>query len=230
MNWTPALATALASADTSLCFLGGGYEIIGEGQIRWPGERPGPGWHGHGWLRVRRSVLLGGRLCRVELSKHRWMEVDTGRTCHSRPPDEVPMSRYCALVMVLELLCWLTSPHGVERYKAPFPGLESLIDRRSVQRWLARALKRSMESQQAARRALIEKNEPRPFEKLFPGGLSPPDTLLRRPWRAPNAVVELWRGLTILVIGAARAGFRTSILLAEARGRHTPAENPWLIG
>ena len=230
MDWAPAITAALGNADTSLCFMGGGYEVLDAEHVRWPGERPGPGWHGHGWLRVRRWVLLRGCLRRVELAKHRWLEVATGRTCHSRPPDEVPMSRYCALVMVLELLCWLTSPRGVEHYEAPFPDLEGRIDRRTVQRWLSRASERSMQSQQAARRALIEKNEPRPVERLFPGGLSPPATLLRRRWRAPNAVVELWRGLTILVLGAERGGFRTSILLAEARGRHTPDENPWLIG
>ena len=140
------------------------------------------------------------------------------------------MSRYCALVMVLELLCWLTSPRGVEHYEAPFPDLEGRIDRRTVQRWLSRASERSMQSQQAARRALIEKNEPRPFERLFPGGLSPPATLLCRHWKARDAVEGLWRGLIILVVGAARWGTRTSILLAEARGRHTPDENPWLIG
>ena len=227
MNWTSAIVESLKYADTSLCYLGCGY-VLHDGHVWWYGERPGPGWHGHGWLRIRRWVLLGGRLRRVELFKHRWREVSTGRTCHSRPPDDVPLARYCSLVMVLELLCWLTST-GVERYDSAFSDL-SRIDRRTVQRWLSRAQQRAMQTQQAVRKALIEKNEPRPFERLFPGGLSPPASMLLRRWKDPLAVQRLWRGLVILVVGAARCETETSILLAEARRRHTPNENPWLIG
>ena len=227
MNWPQAIAESLKHADTSLCYLGCGY-VLYDGHVWWPGERPGPGWHGHGWLCVWRWVLLKGRLQRIRLFKHRWLEVATGRTCHSRPPDEVPLTRYCSLVMVLELLCWLTNG-GLERYVSAFPDL-GRVDRRTVQRWLSRAQKRAMQTQQAARRALIEKNEPRPFERLFPGGLSPPVSLLLRRWKDPLAVQTLWRGLTILVVGAARSETETSILLAEARRRHTRNENPWLIG
>ncbi len=230
MDWVQAITEALSNADTSLCFVDPRFGIEGEDAFVWPGERPGEGWRGHGYLRIQRWALWKGRLRRIRLAKHRWLEVATGRTVHSRPPDEVPMGRYCALVMALQLLLWLTGAAGVQCCEPPFEDLHGRIDPRTLQRWLSRAQERSMESQQAVRRALIERDEPRPVERLFPGGLPPPAPMLRRRWKDPDAVGRLWRGLTILVVGAARGGFATSILLAEARGRCAPDENPWLIG
>ena len=63
MDWAHVIA-ALVSADSNLCFLGCGHEMLDNEHVRWPGERPGSGW-----LRVWRWVLLRGRLLCIELPR-----------------------------------------------------------------------------------------------------------------------------------------------------------------
>jgi len=51
----------------------------------------------------------------------------------------------------------------------------------------------------------------------FPGGLSPPEGLLGRPWQDREAIVTLWRGFALLLGGADVLGVPLIALLAEAR-------------
>ena len=83
------------------------------------------------------------------------------------------------------------------------PGIESAVSPRTAQRYLARLLPGALRFQQVIRKAVIERCEPRPLEQLFPSGLSPLESLLRRHWRAPNSVSRLWQGLKVLVGAAA---------------------------
>jgi len=92
---------------------------------------------------------------------------------------------------------------------------------RTVQRWLRQLGVQALEIQQAIRSALIERCEPRPVEHLFPGGLSPPESLARRPWREPDSVATLHRALTMLFVGVIELDLPTAVLLAEARGGMT---------
>ena len=88
MDWAQAITEALSNADTSLCFVDPRFGIEGKDTFVWAGERPGEGWRGHGYLRIWRWALWRGQPWRIRLAKHRWLDVTTRRTVHSRPPDE----------------------------------------------------------------------------------------------------------------------------------------------
>lgn len=175
--------------------------------------------HAHGSFPRRMWVLDRGHLRRVRLHKARWLDPVTGRTCHSRPPDDLPRLHTCLLVVALKLWSWLDGGRGVQHPREVIGALEDRPVPRTVQRWLARAQPYAMEIQQAVRLAIIERSEPRPVETLFPGGLSPPGHVVRRPWRDPPALDKLWRALAMLLGGALGLCIPAAVLLAEARGR-----------
>ncbi len=204
---------------SSLAFETDVYEHRSDGSLYYRGPRPGAGWYSHGSFRRELSVLVGGLLRVVKVTKHRWLHVATGRTCHDRPPDEVPWLRFCTLVVAVKLWAWLDGGRGVSKAPVVIDDQDDRAVPRTQQRWLARALPYAMRLQQAVRRAVIERSEPRPVETMFPGGLSPPGTVMRRSWRVPPAVEKLWRGLAFLMGGALRFQIPTAVLLAEARGR-----------
>ena len=195
------------------------YGRRSDGDLVYSGARPGPGWHRHGSFPRKVRTLVRGVVRRVRVHKARWLDPATGRTCHSRPPDDLPRLHSCLLIVALKVWAWLDGPRGVQH---PAEVVDTLQDEpvpRTVQRWLARALPYAMEIQQAVRLAVIERSEPRPVETLFPGGLSPPVYLTRRPWRDPPALDKLWRALAMLLGGALRLCIPAAVLLAEARGR-----------
>ncbi|MBA2321458.1 MAG: hypothetical protein H0V89_09905 [Deltaproteobacteria bacterium] len=209
----------------SLLVIGGGYHLLQDGSWVFPGERPGRDWHVHGWLEVRPQVRVRGTLRRIVLRKRRWIRSDRSESTHSRPPDDLGV-RFDALLVAVELWCWLDAALGLQRYMTPF---EDGPDRRTVQRWLRRATPRARETQQAIRRALIEKSEPRPMEMLFPRGLAPPERLTRRRWKDPSSVTSLWTGLFLLFGGTIGLDLPTAPLLAEARGRLTDPRSRFLL-
>ena len=96
--------------------------------------------------------------------------------------------------------------------------------RRTIQRWLRRALVLAPQTLQGIRRAVIERCEPRPVEQLFPRGVSPPERLRRRYWRAPASVSTLWQALAFFVGGVVALEISPPVLLAEARGRQMDAD------
>lgn len=183
------------------------------------GHRPGPDWHVHGCFSRRLWMLYRGRLVRKRLWKARWLDPGASRTCHSRPPDDVPSLSFCTLVLALKVWAWLDGDRGVHRVRDVHEDLESCPCPRTVQRWMSRALPVAMRIQQAIRLSIIERSEPRPVERLFPGGLSPPRGLVGRHWRDPLQVVQLWRGLALLLGSSTRLQIPVAVLLAEARGR-----------
>lgn len=201
-----------------------GYVETAAGVFEWAGERPATDWHVHGWTVAHPWRVVGGRRCRVTLRKRRWRRADRMETCHSRPPDDLGV-RSDALLVVLELWCWLDAAVGLERYLGPFPSGPA---RRTVQRWLARALPLALQTQHAFRHAIIERSEPRPLETLFPRGLSPPEALRSR-WRDRAEVSALWRGLAFLLVGASKLGCPLAPLLAEARRRWTAPRDRFLL-
>jgi len=208
------LARLITDARRSLAQLQG-YEIEGD-RLIWRGSRPGPGWHVHGWTESHPKMLLAGEIEKLTVLKRRWCLADRSATTHSRPPEDIGFT-YEALIVAMEIWCWLDAAVGLHRYLTPC--LEG-PSRRTVQRWLHRSLPRAVALQSAVRHALIERSEPRPLETLFPTGLPPPGALLRRRWRDPQAVDCLWRGLTMLFVGAEKLHVSAATLLAEARGRH----------
>jgi len=123
------------------------------------------------------------------------------------------------LAVFLALWAWLSCGAGLRTYESVFPDLDLAMSRRTVQRWLRRALLQARKTQQAIRMAVIERSEPRPVERLFPQGLPPPRGLLRRHWKDPLMVGRLFRALVIAVAGSIALQLPLPILLAEARGR-----------
>jgi len=123
----------------------------------------------------------------------------------------------CALVYVLALFGWLTAPCGLETHEPVVFDLKKVPSRRTLQRYLSRALPQALETQQAYRLAVIDRCEPRPVESLFPSGLSPPQGLLRRRFADPPLVASLWRAFTMVLGAAVKLHLPAALLVAEAR-------------
>lgn len=207
------------ASSNSLVLVGGGYVVTEDGQLEYAGERPGRGWHGHGWFERWLWILVDGVPQRQRLRKHRWILVGTTTTMHSRPPDEWGAVHFCLLIVLLKLWPWLSGSDGLHNTSDLSHKLAERPSTRTMQRWLERLCAQSMELQQAIRSALIERCEPRPVEQLFPRGLSPPESLTRRRWKEPEPVSQLHRALTMLFAGAVKLSIPTAALLAEARRR-----------
>ena len=194
------------------------YRRDRDGGLRYSGHRPGSGWHAHGYTGKTITFLEAGSVVQHVVLKRRWLLYTSTQTCHSRPPDDVRSSYFCTLILSLKLFSWL-STSGIHTSTEVIDSLEGVVSARTLQRLMTRLRPHAFEAEHAIRAALIERCEPRPFERLFPGGLSPPAALLRRQWQAPLAIGRLWRALTMALIGAAKLGMSPPILLAEARGR-----------
>ncbi len=88
--WVPPAIEILARIGGGLA---SGYERAGAA-LRWRGERPGPGWHGHGWLPRKLTVFDGAALrsvrvyCKVPLISTGGVPRDAtgGVARHSHPP------------------------------------------------------------------------------------------------------------------------------------------------
>lgn len=200
--------------------------LIAAGVYRWRGEaleyvgeRPGSGWHVHGWCSRWIEVLVGGEVQRVRLRKSRWRLGRKGRTCHSRPPDERAFIGLSSLLVVIKLYSWLNNQSGLYSRSPAKDVVGITTTPRTILRWLRRALPGAMAIQQAIREAVIERCEPRPIEQLFSSGLSPPDGLLRRRWKDAASTLTLWRGFALLFGAAIELEINPALILAEARGR-----------
>lgn len=220
-------------AGLSLAMYADIYSLRADGSFFHRGVRPGPDWHAHGTCRRKLFVLTAKGVTRVVIHKQRWKrrEAITGlqRTCHSRPPDDLAQVWSCATIVLLSLFFWLDADSGLHTYEAPMEALDDFPSRRTTQRWMARAHPLGMATQQALRRALIERCEPRPLELLFEGGLPPPSTGCARRWSEPESVWQLGTGLTLAVHGSLHLHCPTPRLMAEARGRWHPSGQPFLI-
>jgi hypothetical protein len=210
----------------SLLTLSGVYERRPDGSLQFSGRRPAGGWHGHGWLSKTITVLVGGTPRKVLLHKHRWLLVGTTTTCHSRPPDDPRLLRFCTLIVVLRVWAFINSMVGFHSRTEVLPDLGEghAGSDRSVQRWTGRMLASALEIQQAIRAAILSmrRSEPRPEEDWFRGGLSPPPRVAGRCWTSPTQHQTLWRAFAMLFVGAKELGTDVSLLLAEARRRlHT---------
>ncbi len=137
----------------SLMALAGVYVRVSEGKYRFDGQRPGSDWYAHGWFSKSIVVLFAGKPRGILLLKRRWRRIGTNRTCHSRPPDDPRLVRYCTLIIVLRIWAWLNSRVGFDHRQEVSPELsEGCGSDRAVQRWTARAYGKALEIQQAIRR------------------------------------------------------------------------------
>ena len=207
------------AAQGSLLAASGLYRVRHGGDLQYDGVRPAEGWNAHGYFSRWLWMLLDGQPIRKRLWKQRWLSPDGQHTVHSRPPEDIPSLGFCSLIVVLKLWAGLDGGKGLHNSDDVLPSMQGQIHERTVERWLHRALPHALKIEQATRRAVMERCEPRPVERLFPTGLSPPAGLLRRRWRDPSAVATLWRALAVILVGAIELGIPLSLLLAEARGR-----------
>ncbi len=183
------------------------------------GPRPGPGWHRHDW-RFRRFRLVDDHVVRhVVVARRRWRMAGSTTTRQDRTPDEVGGVGVVLLAVLLKLAGWVLSGVGLHVYDEGRPALEAVGSRRTLQRWLHRLLPDAARVQGALRTAVIERSEPQPVERLFPGGVSPPVAIRCRRWKDPEAVYRLAIGLVFLVEGAVALSTSATVLLAEALKR-----------
>ncbi len=215
----------------SLFVVAGVYRRDADGALWFYGERPAGGWHVHGWCEKTLVVLEAGQPRSVLLHKRRWLLVGTTTTCHSRPPDDPRVVRFCTLIVVLRIWAWVSSEVGLHR---PREVLDEVDDTwgsdRTVQRWTTRAMGAALQVQQAIRAAILElrRRAPRPEEDWFRGGLSPPSVTCRR-WASPALHQCLWRALAMLFVAANELGLHVASLLAEARRRWHAQEDSFPI-
>lgn len=214
----------------SLFALGGVYLPLGPGRWIYPGERPGEGWHGHGYFPKTLTMLCDGAPKVVQVFKHRWIDTVTGQTVHSRPPDDPVLVRYCMLILFLRVWAVISSDLGFRHRTEFFEGLENDCGSdRTVQRWSARMTENAMEIHQAIRLAIIEEVEPRPVESLFDGGLSPPHVVTQKRWKSPSNIPILYQGCAMLLVASRELALHASHLLAGARRRFPKAEKTFGI-
>ncbi len=208
-------------AGNSLFILCGIYTQLGGGRYLYYGERPGDNWYGHGYFSKGLMVLRDGHPEGIELYKHRWIDRETGVTVHSSPPDDPSYVRCCSLIVVLRIWSFISSGKGIHKREEAFPGLWRCIgsSSRTVQRWTKRSFENSMAIQQAIRHCLIDESEPRPFERLFEGDLSPPDGVTNRRWKSSQNLFELYRAYAMLFVAARELAEHASNLLAGAQRR-----------
>ena len=195
----------------------GAYTKGPNATLRFEGPRPGPGWHRHDWRPRQLHVVDDQGLRQVVIDRRRWRLHGTTTTRLDRAPDEVCFARSSLSVVFLKLCAWLLSDDGLHRFEAHPEALEPVASRRTVHRWLHRLLPDAARVQAALRTAVVERSEPQPVERLFPGGLSPPVAVRRRRWKEPEATYRLVTGFAFLAYGADALTTSATVLLAEAQ-------------
>ena len=183
-------------------------------------------FHAHGrykrWLKTMKDWVL----TRVLVWKHRWLCLCCGRTMNTGPPDVLPYVPLCTLVMLIVLWSYLDGGRGLRNC---IPGqLSNDTTARSVARYLKRAKKACMKTQQSIREVLMEIKEPRPGEECFFSGLSPPRSLLDR-HRDPSQVTILWRALAMLLLGSETLSASPCLLMARARKKAEQRRSPFMM-
>ena len=190
-------------------------------------ERPGEGWHAHGFTSKTLLVLRGTELVPILLKKQRWLHVATGTTRHDRPLYDRPGAMYGFDVVVLTLAVWLVGAVGLHR--ADWPWDDDKPARRTVQRWTARLAPLAVEWLQTARERFIDHVAPRPLEELLPaGGIPPPEGARSRQAKKPSTAACQLRDVVWLHENVARAlsiPLRSLLVVARWRWPGKPAKS-----
>ena len=213
----------------SLFLCAGIYRRRPDGDWQYPGQRPGVGWHGHGYCSKKLTVLEDGHPVRIRVYKHRWILDGTNSTVHSRAEDDLPLIRHCTLIIFLRLWAWANAKVGFHHRREEHEDLLYAGSDRTVQRWMQRAQILALHTQQAIRLCVLERSEPRPKDRLFDGGLSPPKGYMIDRCKNPAAAETLWRAFAMLICATRELDVNASILLAEAKRRCSRPKDSFLI-
>jgi hypothetical protein len=186
------------------------------------GERPGEGWHAHGWTSKGLWVVHDDRLVWLRLHKRRWLRVETGQTCHSRPVWDVPHSPYGLDVVFCVLGAWLLAVQGLHHVAWPWSHQQpERPARRTAQRMLRRLALDADRWLLGLRLALTDIVAPRPLEEILPtGGIPPPEGCTHVTQRSAHA--SKLRG-AVWIANCGVQSFHISMrrLLGVARRRST---------
>lgn len=219
----------LASVGDGLTFQAPGYIWLRDDVVIYLGSRPSEcsscgcvgadgtlAVHAHGFLERLLITVRLGQFVRIRLMKRRWRCVRCGKTSHSRPPDELPRVRACTLCVVVFLHAVLVFAGLGWAMGLPVQGA-GWISARTVVRWRQRASAKAAQTEEAIRKAVEERAGLEPAKSHLGRGLSPPEWLLRRPWREPEQVTGLWRGIQLLLTAQRTLSVTCAEILAQAR-------------
>ena len=184
-------------------------------------------YHAHGSFTRWFKTYIGKVIQKSRLRKPRWKCLTCGHTFSLHPPEGMENKSICNFILVLLLWHYLSTAAGLHRC---IPGqMAEVISERTLARYLKAAKKVATKTQQFIREVLIEKTEPRPVEDLFPGGLDPPESLLRKQRNDLARASTLWRGLCMLYQGAKALRLDPRALLAWARKRSRKLKQDFLM-
>lgn len=96
-----------------------GYARGPEGQLRFEGPRPGPGWHRHDWRPGRLAFASDRGAGDVLVERRRWRRHGTSETRQDRAPDEVGGLHFVRMVVLLPVAGWLLSGDGLHTFVDP---------------------------------------------------------------------------------------------------------------
>ena len=184
-------------------------------------------FHAHGRYKRYLKTMKNWVVTRVQVWKHRWLCLCCGRTMNTGPPDALPYVPVCTLFIIILLWSYLDGERGLY-HSIPGP-LSNDTTARSVARYIKRAKRACVQTQQAIREVFMEIKEPRPWEECFFRGLSPPASLIERHRRDPSQVGILWRALAMLLRGSETLKAFPCHLMARAREKSEQRRYPFLI-
>ena len=228
MDWLALLQSSADFPSESFYRLGNGYVYHAPPPDQCPvcGSQAGR-YHAHGGFHRWFTTYVGKVIKKIRLRKPRWKCLSCNHTFSLHPPQGIEYKSVCNFVVVLLLWNYLAGGAGLHNC---IPGeMAEVRSVRTLARYLKAAKAAAMGTQQFIREVLIEKTEPRPVEDLFPGGLDPPESLLRKQRNDPTRAITLWRGLSMLYHGAKALILDPRTLLAWARKRSRHTNQPFLI-
>ena len=175
---------------------GGEYVCEGNPPSICPVCESGAGhYHAHGSFRRWLKAIVWGGIVKIRLRKPRFLCLSCLHTFSLHPPETIPYQRVCVAMIAAFLWCYLASAGGF--HNCLDPELSEHVSVRNLARHVKRAKRCALDTQQAIREVVMEKIEPRPKEEIFPGGLDPPDSLLRKQRHEPKEAAILWRALEL---------------------------------
>ncbi len=153
-------------------------------------------FYAHGRFKRVLNTLKRLTITKIKVWKNRWLCLDCNRTMSTGPPDVLPYIPNCTLIIIALLWGYLNGNVGIENCISP--EFEGAASPRTVTRYLNRAKAISKETNQVIKEVLIKKKGPKPWDKIFAKGLSPPEKFTKCKHEAESAI-NLWHTLAMML-------------------------------